>query len=352
MATKNRIAHLDLLKCFAIFMVLMGHCIQYFISGEYYNKVGYRIIYSFHMPLFMTLCGYFAWGSTKLTVAKFIKKKFYQLILPAFLFVGIETIFKNWGGYKSACLSAFWSFWFLKCAFICYCLFYIATRLNRLWPKYNIGFILTIIISQFVGMFLIDMMYPCFVLGAIIQRNKEAISRNLLKYTMIPGIVFLTMLIFFDASFWNYSYTFTLAIIPEELITSPDYWWIHFYKLIIGIAGTLFFFGLFELLFAKNNGGSRLMNWLSIIGQLTLGIYILQSYILENWLASTLNFDEINPYVFNLIYCPIISLGVLLACVIIIKATTYIPYASRLLFNYEGRSPKLRQLKLWNVNQE
>lgn len=180
MATKKRIAHLDLLKCFAIFMVLMGHCIQYFISGEYYNKVGYRIIYSFHMPLFMTLCGYFAWGSTKLTVAKFIKKKFYQLILPAFLFVGIETIFKNWGGYKSVCLSAFWSFWFLKCAFICYCLFYIATRLNRLWPKYGIGFILTIIISQFVGMFLIDMMYPCFVLGAIIQRNRKILSRNLL----------------------------------------------------------------------------------------------------------------------------------------------------------------------------
>lgn len=66
------------------------------------------------MPLFMTLCGYFAWGSTKLTVAKFIKKKFYQLILPAFLFVGIETIFKNWGGIKASVYQHFGAFGFLS----------------------------------------------------------------------------------------------------------------------------------------------------------------------------------------------------------------------------------------------
>ncbi len=201
-------------------------------------------------------------------------------------------------------------------------------------------------------MFLIDMMYPCFVLGAIIQRNRKILSRNLLKYTIISGILFFTMLIFFDASFWNYNYTFTFAIVPKELITSPNYWWVHFYKLMIGIAGTLFFFSLFELLFAHNDGNSRMINGMSIIGQMTLGIYILQTYILERWLASSINFDETNPYIFNLIYCPTISIGVLMVCVIIIKTSTYIPYASKLLFNYEGRSPKLRLLRIWNVNQE
>lgn len=56
----DRVLYLDLLKCFAIFLVIWGHSIQYFKSTAYFDEPIYRIIYSFHMPLFMALSGYFS----------------------------------------------------------------------------------------------------------------------------------------------------------------------------------------------------------------------------------------------------------------------------------------------------
>ena len=51
-----------MLKGFAIIMVIAGHAVQYLISGHYYDKEVYRLIYSFHMPLFMAITGFFASG--------------------------------------------------------------------------------------------------------------------------------------------------------------------------------------------------------------------------------------------------------------------------------------------------
>lgn len=63
MSTKSgRLASLDMLKGFAIFMVIAGHAVQYLISGDYYDKAVYRVIYSFHMPLFMAITGFLIGG--------------------------------------------------------------------------------------------------------------------------------------------------------------------------------------------------------------------------------------------------------------------------------------------------
>jgi fucose 4-O-acetylase-like acetyltransferase len=61
----NRLVMVDTLKGIAILLVLWGHCIQFFIVGSdsYYDNIAYRVIYSFHMPLFMTVSGYLYWNS-------------------------------------------------------------------------------------------------------------------------------------------------------------------------------------------------------------------------------------------------------------------------------------------------
>lgn len=119
MATKKRIAHLDLLKCFAIFMVLMGHGIQYLTPGDYCDKFSFRLIYSFHMPLFMAICGYFAWNTAKLSPANFIKKKFIQLLLPAFLYILIQICFiRPWGGIERLLYCSLQCLVFKKCFYL------------------------------------------------------------------------------------------------------------------------------------------------------------------------------------------------------------------------------------------
>ena len=54
---KDRIAYLDLVKFVAILLVCIGHC--YVMSPNLESNIR-PIIYSFHMPLFMLLCGYFS----------------------------------------------------------------------------------------------------------------------------------------------------------------------------------------------------------------------------------------------------------------------------------------------------
>ena len=94
---KERIQSMDALKFFAIFLVLWGHCIQYLIPGDYWEKPLYRIIYSFHMPLFIAISVFFFVMTLKNDYIKLIKKRFVQLILPV-LSWGLVYSALNGGG--------------------------------------------------------------------------------------------------------------------------------------------------------------------------------------------------------------------------------------------------------------
>ena len=61
MTQKNeRLLFADLLKVLAIYLVLWGHCVQQFFTTSPLENDVYVYIYSFHMPLFMVLSGYFS----------------------------------------------------------------------------------------------------------------------------------------------------------------------------------------------------------------------------------------------------------------------------------------------------
>ena len=75
----------DVLKATAIFLVVMGHCIQYGSGNDYYVECTFfenslfKFIYSFHMPLFMLISGYlFAFSLKKRTWISNIKKKYFH----------------------------------------------------------------------------------------------------------------------------------------------------------------------------------------------------------------------------------------------------------------------------------
>lgn len=285
------------------------------------------------MPLFMALCGFFAKGSVHLSVRDFTFRKFKQLLLPAVIFVIISALFKNWGGVFNLCRQLFHSFWFLKSAFICYVFYYIATRINTISKKTPLGYILTIIVTQVIGVFQINIMYPCFLFGVAMQHFHPTIHKYAVKITIYSFSAFLVMLLFFDSSFWSFRSVVNYYVIPTNILSTPQYWYVTGYKLIIGMIGTLAFFNLFECIFSKSNENSKFSKMTVSIGKQTLGIYILQSYILENWLASSVNFDMIPTTMFYLLVVPFISMSVLLACSLIIRLTQYLPVAPLLLFN-------------------
>jgi len=56
--SKERNELLDLLKGFAILLVVLGHAVQHNLPKTFDSHPIFRVIYSFHMPLFMFISGY------------------------------------------------------------------------------------------------------------------------------------------------------------------------------------------------------------------------------------------------------------------------------------------------------
>ena len=56
---KPREYYLDAVKAIAIILTVLGHCIQWILGDTFGEDRLELFIYSFHMPLFMIISGYF-----------------------------------------------------------------------------------------------------------------------------------------------------------------------------------------------------------------------------------------------------------------------------------------------------
>src|SRR5699024_53133 len=95
----ERNAYFDNAKVILIFLVVFGHLIQPFISASSELNTLYLWIYTFHMPAFIFLAGFFAKGSgNKEYIINLAKKLlipyiFFQLLYTGYyFFIGKE----NW----------------------------------------------------------------------------------------------------------------------------------------------------------------------------------------------------------------------------------------------------------------
>ena len=283
MIITNRKYFIDLLKTFAILLVIFGHIIQQFQPNNYKENIMFTIIYSFHMPLFMLLSGYFFEDKLEniqnlQNLVVIFKNKFMQLILPIILWTIIIVvceylIYQRMDFFVNEFIS---SFWFLRCLFLCIVL----ASIGKCVCKSNtICFILlTLVISHVGSVFTtynVSGLYPSFLLGFLLKKIDGRLTTNKLRIvTCVFSILFIIMLIPFDYSYIEYL-SFNLYhyfIIGEEYTLYNGY--LESYKLIIGLLGGTLFFCIFKLFFERSfvsNGWQRI----SKIGQQTLAIYII-----------------------------------------------------------------------------
>lgn len=308
---RQRDKSLDLLKAFAIFLVIWGHAIMHF-RPNYEESISFHVIYSFHMPLFMMLSGFFATSSMKLGAVDFFSKKFKQLLLPCITWaivcwltissgliegrftLEIKDLFSGWLGLID-------NFWFLKSCFICYTVAWICSKTG----KYKrLAFVLALIASSTVGRFNLSMMFPSFVFGMIL-REYVNFAEKLYKYRYLAMALFLIML---TSSFY----------VNEKY---------YIMKLIIGFLGAYSCFALFK-------GSSAILSSENIpsiiirVGEKTLGIYVLQAIILEYLVPMYIDTSDIQIMTIEmslpilsllltlLLYwlCNLISMSKVLAC--------------------------------------
>lgn len=325
MIKKPRLVPFDALKVFAIYLVILGHCISWGQSGNGEENVIYRIIYSFHMPLFMMISGYFSNSSIRLDFYPFIKKKFSAFIYPCIawgliLWIILESTHSFSYGNKqfSICgliVDFYWfsDFWFLKSCFLCYCLLFIGVHSKF---KKATWIPLTLIVSQLFPPFSIPFMYPCFLIGWAIREN-EKYMKYLVNNTGKLVILFITMLFFWDSHAWQMSHGipphfFGMGIESLSIII------FRIFRLLIGIIGSLTFISLFQNIYKIER--RHIINNISWSwGQYTLEIYILHSIIIVRVLNRYIDISNLNNYLY--IVNPFVSFIILWICVYLTKLT-------------------------------
>ena len=314
-----RLVYFDALKLFAIYLVIWGHCINWYQLGHGEYDAIYRYIYSFHMPLFMMISGYFSYSSMQLTAYSFFKKKFKNLIYPCIswgviLWIIVEPTHSFQYGHHhfswvGLIVDFYWlsDFWFLKSCFLCYCLLYLCVH-SRV--KKKIWIPISLIISQGCSPFYFSFLYPCFLLGWL-TKDKENFAKVVNKYALALIVIFCIMLIFWDFNAWQKSHGLPSNILRSGFMAIIETGVFRLFRLFIGIIGSLSVISIFRYLFKSKS--QHISSFCSKWGAYTLETYIFQSIIIERILHRYINISDSIYY--PSIVLPIISFLILSLCI-------------------------------------
>ncbi len=301
----NRIIYLDVVKFLAIWMVCIGH--SYFLVDMSRASILYNWIYSFHMPLFMMLCGYFSLKSYDKPVVLFLKQKTIQLLLPT-VTISILTIIVCFlidlpDIAIVARSEAIGGMWFLRTLFFCFVYTYLFKRLG--WQDYftAIGSIVFALILPHGYFLQFNWMLIFFWLGYFLKCYRQIYMKYQALITMFSLLVFILLCVHEVPKVLTY----------HILFFTP---WQLFSQFVSGLFGSLSLIGIsyyFCLWFKDDN---FLVKKMADVGTYTLGIYGLQSIILQRIFVKYVHFDTLflSNWITDFIIVPSIALFSVIFC--------------------------------------
>lgn len=288
---KSRDYTIDNIKGILILLVILGHSIQYASGMEYlrndlfYDNPLFLLIYSFHMPLFALISGYFFVKSNKRKLTEVVKRKFTGIFVPlaVFCFLILLNRVRN----DISMLSHFyliineylrslvsWPLWFLATVFFdsliiaCLSRFTKSQRINELLM--SLIFIFSLFVPDTFIISIHKFIYPFFLIGYLLATYNFNLCKPIrsekggkLEIIFLSVVSFL-LLWFFDRNCLVYVSGFCIA---EHI----DVLWYDLYRMFVGLAVSRWFCLVLPLLTEK-----REIKWLSRIGKDTLGIYCLR----------------------------------------------------------------------------
>lgn len=173
MNKEGRNLRLDFIKAVAIILVVVGHAIQfccgseYTTSGDFFDNPVFKIIYSFHMPLFMCVSGWlFARSVARYELRSLAGNKAVALLLPIVVWGTIDYLQLVITGHATLGVAAWWSVWTGELWFL-WALVYnitIVLAVHRLFKDSLVVYALIYVALFFVPRYeLYIFMYPYFV---------------------------------------------------------------------------------------------------------------------------------------------------------------------------------------------
>ncbi len=286
-APLNRDHSIDIIRGLAILLVIVGHTIQY-NTVHFDDNILFKLIYSFHMPLFMFISGYvLAIHPPKSTAIPFILKKFNQLVIPFLIWYFCIAYFANnqyasvdfFDYVKKLIISPDYGYWFLWVLFLNFMIFSGISIIGKKISEWIIVILILLIIeimpTFYFGHALLKWYFPFFLSGYFFVKIKH----KLVKISHKKYIFAIYLLFLFLLFFWNRTSPTPIIEIITNIPISPKAIFIidKFYHLITAFIGIFLIFDITNR-FIQN---SRIANYLTTLGsQYTLDIYVIHIYFI------------------------------------------------------------------------
>ena len=170
---------------------------------------------------------------------------------------------------------------------------------------YRSHFVLPIIYYKF------NEMYICFLFGTFLREFERLVYRKIRLVSFLSATVFLFLFCFWNNEYLKIYYEHLGPFVLFDTSSSlTHYFSVLFYKIIIGLCGSVFLFCLFKMRSSLFQS-SKLGRYISYMGKNTLYIYVFQYFFLETVLGVFLDLDNLDKYFTDLVLTPILSLIIL-----------------------------------------
>ena len=282
----KRIAYIDFLKAFAIATVLLGHSVEQLSGDAFWDHPIWAFLYSFHMPLFMFVSGLFFKSSLRKGFGEILRGKLVQLGIPSVTAFLLGLMIMKIAGVTAIadlCEASFAGFmnsvWFLKCLFFCIVIMWLMVKVLRHDVLAAVVASAAVLLVPGGDIVNLNFMLPCFCLGFLCGNRKESLERHRRALGVSSVVVFLALLPFWGGRL-------TVYMVPTHVLSFSPFSFdfsnlgLSVYRLAIGFAGTLVFY-LAAPAVHRLIAGGRFDAFCGTVGGATLGIYVVQTFLLE-----------------------------------------------------------------------
>ena len=275
---ENRIVWADSLKGVLILLVILGHALQCVLGDEMESNKLWCMIYSFHMPAFIAISGYFSHTNTSLSNRNFwgsIIRRLKQLLVPYFVWSVIHYIKKQDYSlhriieYVTLPETSFWFLWVLFWIFVIFQVIRWASMQMKV-DEIIIMFLSSLLLIAIMGIYnirifgfhLISYYFLFFLLGYCIHRYP--VFRTCSRWT----IVIAAIVWFFMA--WNWSMHNLPNWFPNSVVI-PSAILQVLYRGLTACIAIVCIFNIAPLFLNKPFKTSDVIQWL---GEYSLGVYV------------------------------------------------------------------------------
>lgn len=304
----KRITYLDTTKLWAIFLVCTGHAFTMLSVGE--EALPCRMLYTFHMPLFMLMCRFFSHHALSIPFVPFVKKKAQQLLVPTVTYVCLNLL-ATWAVTEDCSLGyirdeAVGGMWFLRTLFACYLFAWLVLRLSgALWLKI-IGSIVFALFFPHGYYLQFNYMLIFFWLGYVMKGHDNWLQAH------VGGALVVSLIIFLLVP-WHGPAVLTCDVLLHDPLQLP-------LQFVGSLAGSILSITLMMLICRAIS--DRWKGRLAKVGRYTLAIYGLQGVLLQNVVEKIWSIDETvcSPDVQQYVLAPVIGALTVLVCFCFAKA--------------------------------